>query len=249
MHSRLGHYPCITHFILGQISTGPRVKSQPMVSLILQEEHKRPAQTNFQEDAPTGILPRPNIKPTHLFCISLPLSSGEKKKYMVSSYQRLIMLTGPSDVSFNTVSPEPPPQLPDLKKPLNPTCRLYGTHYCLKAISLFICLLICFSPEEFLEQSNTHLFQRSRPITLKCSWPGVGSHLLEGKKEEMKGRKEERNGTKEETIKRRKGEMGMQRRRQRGGNPPSFPGTVLWVENVYILRVKGCGPHSISGSP
>ena len=53
---------------------------------------------------------------------------------------------------------------------------------------------------------------------------------MEGKKEEMKGRKEETNGTKEETIKRRKGEMGMQRRRQRGGHPPSFPGTVLWVE-------------------
>ena len=117
MHSRLGHYPCITHFVRGQISTGPCVKSQPMVSLILQEGHRRPAQTNFQEDAPTRILPRPKIKPIHLFCISLPLSSGEKKKYMVSSYQRFIMLAGPSDVSFKTDSSEPPLQLPDLKEP------------------------------------------------------------------------------------------------------------------------------------
>ena len=117
MHSRLGHYPCTTHFVLGQISTGPRVKSQPMVFLILQEGHRRPAQTNFQEDAPTRILPRPKIKPTHLFCISLPLSSGEKKKYMVFSYQRFIMLAGPSDVSFNTDSSEPPLQLPDQKEP------------------------------------------------------------------------------------------------------------------------------------
>lgn len=43
--------------------------------------------------------------------------------------------------------------------------------------------------------------------------------MLEGKKEEIKGRrKEERNGTKEEIIKRRKGEMGMEGRRQKGGN-------------------------------
>ena len=149
MHSRLGHYPCTTHFVLGQISTGPRVKSQPMVFLILQEGHRRPAQTNFQEDAPTRILPRPKIKPTHLFCISLPLSSGEKKKYMVFSYQRFIMLAGPSDVSFNTDSSEPPLQLPDQKSPLNPTCRLYSTHYYLKAISLFICLLICSPQRNF----------------------------------------------------------------------------------------------------
>ena len=61
-------------------------------------------------------------------------------------------------------------------------------------------------------------------------------------------RKEERNGTKEEIIKRRKGGMGMEGRRQRGGKQPSFPWTVLWVENLCILRVKGCGP-GISGSP
>lgn len=85
--------------------------------------------------------------------------------------------------------------------------RLYGTHYCLKAISLFICLLICFSPEEFLEQSNTHLFKEvdQSPWSV-LAW--VGSHLLEGRKRKWREGRKRGMGRRRDNKKEERGKWG-----------------------------------------
>ena len=93
-------------------------------------------------------------------------------------------MSRPSDLNFNTDSSEPPPQLNKPPQSYSPSLQHSLLSEVISFIHLFAYLL--FLPSGVSGAEQHCLFHRSRRITLKHAWPRVGTHLLEGKKEEMK---------------------------------------------------------------